>query len=346
MGNLVVSRPDPAISVLLPVFDAECTLEQAAASILAQDETDLELVVVDDGSTDGTPAVLRSLARQDARVRVESMAHGGIVAALSRGLARCRGRYIARMDADDVSYPGRLQAQRRHLDRHPGVGLVSCRVDFGGEGGGDRGYAHHVAWTNTVLTREAISLGRFIESPLAHPSVMFRSELVEAYGGYREGPFPEDYDLWLRWLEQGVVMEKFPETLLRWNDPADRLSRIDPRCSVEAFYRCKTGYLARWLGRENPHHPEVVVWGGGRTTRKRAALLEDHGVRITAYVDVDPRKIGQRIGGKPVLAPDQLPLPGRVFVLPYVGSWDAREKITAWLDARGYRAGSDYICAA
>ena len=341
-----MARPAPALSVVLPVFNAETTLEDAARSILGQDERDVELVLVDDGSTDGTAALADALAGRDDRLRVETLPHAGIVGALNHGLAVSRGRYIARMDADDVSYPGRLGAQRSYLDRHPDVGLVACRVDFGSEGRCDEGYARHVAWTNGLLSHEDISLNRFVESPLAHPSVMYRRSLVEHLGGYREGPFPEDYELWLRWLEQGVIMHKLPESLVRWTDRAGRLSRVDPRCSTEAFYRCKTDYLARWLARENACHPDVAVWGAGRTARKRAALLEAHGIRIAAYVDIDPAKIGQVVNDKPVLGPEQLAGPGSVFVLPYVGSWDAREQITAWLDAHGYRAGRHYICAA
>lgn len=341
-----MDRPPPAITVVLPAFNAQATLDRAVVSILAQDEEDFELLLVDDGSTDATSTIAHALAARDRRVRVLRIEHAGIVAALRHGLARSRGRYIARMDADDISYPGRLRAQRAHLEQHPEVGLVACCVDFGSEGRWDEGYARHVAWTNRLQTHEEIAINRFIESPLAHPSVMYRRDLVERLGGYREGPFPEDYDLWLRWLDGGVVMMKLPEALVRWNDRADRLSRIDPRCSTEAFYRCKTVYLARWLQRANPLHPDVVVWGAGRTTRKRAALLGEHGVRITAYVDIDPNKVGQEIDGKPVLAPDQLAGPGRAFVLPYVGSWDARERITTWLEAHGYHAGRNYICAA
>jgi glycosyltransferase involved in cell wall biosynthesis len=342
---LTVSRPAPPISVVLPAYNAEATLEQAVGSVLNQHEGDFELVLVDDGSTDRTAEAARALADRDRRLRLELQPHRGIVAALNHGLSRSRGELIARMDADDVSYPDRLGAQRRYLCGHPEAGLVACRVDFGGEGDRDRGYARHVAWTNTLTTHDQIALNRFVESPVAHPSVMFRRALL-AFGGYREGPFPEDYELWLRWLELGVRMAKLPDTLLRWNDPPERLSRSDPRCSIEAFYACKTGYLARWLAAHNPHHPEVTVWGAGRTSRKRAALLGAHGIRIVAFLDIDPAKVGQTIEGRPVLAPEALGLPDEQFVLPYVGSWNARETIEAWLQKQGFVAGRHYICAA
>jgi hypothetical protein len=141
-------------------------------------------------------------------------------------------------------------------------------------------------------------------------------------------------------------MAKVPETLVVWNDPPGRLSRTDSRYSPMAFYETKAEYLARWLARRNPRHPDIVLWGAGRESRRRAGCLVGHGIRITAYVDIDPRKIGQCIQGCPVIGPDQLPPPGEVFVVSYVGSRGAREAIRQSLVAKSYREGRDFILAA
>jgi hypothetical protein len=251
------------------------------------------------------------------------------------------------MDADDESHPERLALQRRHLVARPDLGLVAGRVAFGGNARVSAGFARYVAWSNTLVTHEEIAGARFVESPIVHPSVMFRRELAERLGGYIEGDFPEDYELWLRWLEAGVRMEKRPEVLLVWNDRPARLSRTDHRYALDGMYRLKARYLGRWLARHNPHHPQVVVWGAGRETRRRAEHLEREGVRIAAWVDIDPGKIGRRDpASRPVLAPHQLPGPGRCFVLAYVASRGAREAIGEALDARGYARGVDYLAAA
>jgi hypothetical protein len=244
-----------------------------------------------------------------------------------------------------VCLPERLARQRQHLEARPDLGLVACRVQFGGDRAAAAGYARHVDWTNGLLSHEAIALARFVESPLAHPSVMFRRELPERLGGYREGDFPEDYELWLRWLEGGVRMEKLAEPLLIWRDRPTRLSRRDPRYAPEAFHRVKARYLARWLARHNAHHPRVVVWGAGRVTRRRARLLLDEGVEIAAYVDIDPRKIGRAIESRPVMAPAALPAPGACFVVAGVATVRAREQIERALIAAGHRAGRDYVLA-
>jgi hypothetical protein len=152
--------------------------------------------------------------------------------------------------------------------------------------------------------------------------------------------------MWLRWLEGGARMEKLPEPLLVWNDAPGRLSRTDPRYSTEALHRVKAAYLARWLAAHNAHHPRIVLWGAGRVTRRRADLLLAEGVEIESYVDVDPRKIGRTIGGRPVTGPGGLPAPGTCFVVSYVASVNARDQIDDALQTAGYRAGLDYVLAA
>ncbi|MBI1735340.1 MAG: glycosyltransferase [Candidatus Rokubacteria bacterium] len=336
----------PAVSVVMPVRDAAPTLGAALDSIRAQTMTDWELVVVDDGSLDDTGAFVSALAKRDARIRVAVAPYPGIVHALTAGLAAARAPLIARMDADDVALPERLARQRGHLEARPSVGLVASRVLFEGDAVLGAGYARHVDWTNTLLTHDQIRLGAFVESPFAHPSVMFRRALVEGLGGYVHADGPEDYELWLRWLDAGVRMEKLPETLLRWRDSPRRLSRVDPRYDAQAFDRVRARYLARWLAEHNPHHPGVVVWGAGRTSRRRARALAAHGVIVNGWIDIDPRKIGRRPGQTPVVAPGELPPPGRCFVVSYVGSHDARDLIDARLRGLGYRAGEHYLLAA
>jgi glycosyltransferase involved in cell wall biosynthesis len=336
----------PAVSVLLPVRDGGATIDACVESIRTQTDPGWELIAVDDGSQDDSLARLRAHAATDARIHVIATAPRGLVTALNTGLDHARGRFIARMDADDVARPERLARQRQHLESHPLLGLVATRVVFDGDRNSGAGYARYVDWTNEVLTHEQIRLASFVESPFAHPSVMFRADVAERCGRYADGVFPEDYELWLRWLDAGVRMEKLPDALLVWRDSPARLSRRDPRYAAEAFDELRTHYLARWLAGANPHHPDIVIWGAGRVSRRRAARLRAHGVRVTGWVDIDPRKIGRAHGGAEVVAPDALPAPGRCFVVSCVGSHDARDLIAGHLARRGYRPGTDYILAA
>ena len=336
----------PRVSVLLPARNEERFLEQAVESILRQTEPNFELIVVDDGSTDDSREIIERLAASDRRIKLIRQPLTGIVAALNRGMREASGSYLARMDADDLAHPKRLELQAHYLDRHPRIGLVGSRVEYLGDARSNRGLAVFVEWSNSLVAPRDIELYRFVETPFVHPSVMLRRELTERFGGYRDGPFPEDYELWLRWLESGVRMAKLEQTLLSWRDRPDRLTRTDSRYSVEAFYRTKAPYIYRWLEKHNPHHPAVIVWGSGRTTRQRLRFLTDLGVSVEAYVDIDPRKIGYRIEGARVIIPDELPAPGACFVLQWVASRGARAEIEAELASRGFRLGRDYLpCA-
>jgi hypothetical protein len=191
---------------------------------------------------------------------------------------------------------------------------------------------------------------------VVNPSVMFRRPLVAQHGGCRDGDFPEDYEMWLRWLDAGVRMAKVPRVLLTWHDAPTRLTRTDGRYAPENFFRMKAEWIAREVDRalrarssratERPAH--LYVWGAGRHTRKRAAHLERHGVTIAGYVDVDVKKTGRGIGGTglQVLAPTELPPPGEIFVLGYVSSRGARDCNRTQLRARGYVEGRDFLMCA
>ncbi|MBL62014.1 MAG: glycosyl transferase family 2 [Opitutae bacterium] len=342
-----MSKASPRISIVLPFRDAATFLADAVESILKQSDVDLELLAIDDGSIDAGPVIVRDFGQRDTRVRCLSTGGDGIVAALNLGLAKAKAPYLARMDADDFSHPNRLERQIEFLDAHPEIGLVASRIEHWTPDEESRpGYAAYVEWTNGLLLPEDLARSRFVESPFAHPSVVFRKELVEKFGGYREGPFPEDYELWLRWMESGVRMQKLPQVLLRWRDHDQRLSRRDQRYSVDAFYEMKLVYLKRWLAGNNPFHPQVKIWGAGRTTRARVAFLEREGVQVAGYYDVDPRKIGEPRKGLTVRPIEEIPPPGEEFIVAMVGARGGREKIAAYLANRGHREGVDFILAA
>lgn len=344
-------HPPPRVSVVLPVWNAAATLGEAIRSITEQTLREWELIVVDDGSDDGSLELARRAERDDPRVRVVQVERGGIVAALAQGTAAARSRYLARMDADDWCEPARLERQVAFLDAHPEVGLVSCLVRFGGRLDLAAGYALHVDWLNSIVSAEDIARERFVESPFAHPSVCFRTSLLHQHGGYRQGDFPEDYELWLRWLEAGVKMVKVPQVLLEWRDHPHRLSRSDRRYSPEAFFRVKAPFIVAQLQRTFAHQgaPRAVwIWGAGRPTRKRADWLKAAGIELAGYIDIDPRKTGRVLGqsGARVVSADTLPLREHAFVLVYVANRGARALIRSRLVDAGYEEGRDFLVCA
>lgn len=312
-------------------------------SIIQQELTDFEVVAVDDGSTDGTRDILTQWAGSDKRVNLVLQAHQGIVEALNAGLRNCQGEYIARMDADDISHPKRFAKQVAFLDQHPGEALVSCRVRGYPPGEMRQGFSIYLDWQNSLLSDEAIRREIFVESPLAHPSVMLRRDSLMEMDGYQEHGWPEDYDLWLRMYLAGKRFAKLPEYLLDWREHPARLTRRDSRYSLENFLRLKAHYLVRGplTGRDS-----VIVWGAGMIGRRLSKHLKRQGAPLEAFVDVDPGKIGHTLRGLPIFAPGDLPAWWRSssnpVVLAAVGARGARKLIRQHLTGSGLVEAQDW----
>jgi hypothetical protein len=243
------------------------------------------------------------------------------------------------MDADDRAYPNRLRLQSEFLDSHSEYGAVAGLVKHVGDPNTTGGFRRFVEWSNSVVTYEEIYNRRFIEAPIVNPTAMWRRKTMDLYGLYRSGDFPEDYEMWLRWLDQGVKISKIPEIILDWHDSEGRLTRNDPIYSDKAFYEIKSTFLAKWLSENNPYHPDVWVWGASRISRRRARILEQLGIRIAMYIDTKKSRQLE----KEIVYYKDIPESGQGFILTYIRQMDNREKIQAFLENRGYSEGSDYL---
>ncbi|HHQ48462.1 MAG TPA: glycosyltransferase, partial [Acidobacteria bacterium] len=294
----------PAVSILLPVRDAGAWLGQCRASLERQRVADHEIVAVNDGSTDGSAELLDAWARADRRVRVLSPGRVGLVAALNLGLAACQAEIVARIDADDVAHPRWLERCLERFGADPAAAVVSCRVRFFPRSRLGRGFVLYERWLNGLVEHGEMERERFVESPLPHPGTLYRRHTVLHMGGYREGEWPEDHELWLRLFEAGVRFAKVPEPLLFQREHGARLTRTDPRYGTRAFLRLKARYLVRGpLAGGRP----AVLWGAGPTGRRLASELAGNGALLEAFVDIDPRKIGRRVRDLPVLPPESVP---------------------------------------
>ena len=335
----------PLISVLLPVRDAGAYLKECMASLDRQTLEDFEVVAVNDGSTDGSAEALDGWAARDPRVGVVHREHEGLVATLNAGLELCRAPFVARMDADDISHPRRFELQIAEMEDLPWVGTVSCLVRHFPWNGVGEGYRIYEGWLNSLSTPEAIGRERFVESPVAHPSVLVRREAYDLVGGYHDTEWAEDYDLWLRLLEARVSVSKVDRYLYFWREHPERLTRVDGRYSVENFLRCKAKYL---LSGPLADCERVVVWGAGQTGRRLSKHLLRGGAPIEAFVDIDPEKIGGTLRERPIIDPDDLSMlmGSETIVLAAVGSRGARELIRGRLNAIGLREGREYWCVA
>jgi len=331
-----------AISILLPFYNARSTLPACLRSIQEQTLENWELVAVDDDSSDGSREWLQQFARRDTRIRLISNPGKGLVSALNHGLQHCSSELVARMDADDIMRPRRLEMQLAHFQGSPALTLSATQARLFPENLIRAGYREYMRWQNLCCSPTDIANQIYIESPFAHPTVCFRKAAVEGIGGYRDGMFPEDYDLWLRIFHSGHVMEKINQVLLDWRESPGRLSRTDPRCSRESFDRLKAKYLAR-DPRFLEHRDNFVIWGAGRKTRRRCCHLLDQGFQPRAWVDIDPAKIGNTLQGVPVVGMQWLRHNPASFVLIYVTNHGARDEIAAALTAMGFSWGKGFL---
>lgn len=197
----------PRVSVVTTVYNGEPYVDRAIPGILAQTFDDFEYILVDDGSTDRTPEILRELAGRDARVRVFSPGRMGVAAAANYGIAQARGEYIARQDFDDRSYPDRLRLQVELLDAHPEVGVVGGYYVLVDENRGER----YVRMGPTEHPAILSSMARSI--PFAQTLVAFRRQVWAEAGGYPDVADLEDLLLWLKVAKLGWHFGNVPELL-------------------------------------------------------------------------------------------------------------------------------------
>ncbi|MEC4749589.1 glycosyltransferase [Methylomicrobium sp. Wu6] len=187
----------PIVSVVMSVFNGDSFLREAVESILNQSFREFEFTIIDDGSTDSSSAILDSYQRNDPRVRVYHQENRGLVESLNRGCGLARGKYIARMDADDISFKNRLLWQVEFMERHPEVGVLGGATEIINATG-----KLLTPDTNVVDDYEIKSGLLRGECPLVHPTVLMRTDVYLSVGGYRKVAVDaEDFDLWLRFAE-------------------------------------------------------------------------------------------------------------------------------------------------
>jgi glycosyltransferase involved in cell wall biosynthesis len=323
----------------MPVYNAANTLPYALRSLSNQSFINFEVIAVDDGSVDGSLAVLEEAASRDVRIKPVPIKRSGIVGALNSGLKLAKGEFIARMDADDVCHPKRLELQHGFMRDDPACALTGSRARVFPRSGLKDGMLHYESWLNSVVTGEDIWRDLFVESPFPHPSVMFRKADAISLGGYRCMGWPEDYDLWLRFAQAGMGMAKLPETLLFWREGETRLSRNHGMYSAENFRRLKAHFLWHWRLKEVR---DLQLWGAGRDGKTWAKLLMKTGFNVVQFIDIDKKKVGGRAcGGIPVVWPSDI-IKG-LPILCAVGIKGARDQIRDYLLADGYREPEEFF---
>jgi glycosyltransferase involved in cell wall biosynthesis len=282
--------PGPRVSVIIPVFNGERYLVEAVQSTLRQTYADFECLIIDDGSTDRTPSILYELSLRDTRVRPIRIAHGGIVEALNAGLQEARGELIARMDADDICHPDRLEKQVRYLDEHPDCVVVGSKVML-------------VDPLNSTLWEIPVKHDHDgIETELLrgngwaifHPTAVIRKQAILDVGGYRvEYQWSEDLDLFLRLGEIGRLAN-LQEPLLRYRQHFSSVNKIkmeiqkrrSEQLLIEAYRRRGLQPPARFeidLGPNLSRYNQVLAWGNHALVSRNLPAARRHALTALRY---------------------------------------------------------------
>jgi len=286
----------PAISVLMPVYNAEKYIEAAVDSIIGQTFTDFEFIIINDGSTDGTLGLLERYAEKDPRIRLISRENKGLVASLNEGIALTTTPLIARMDADDISLSSRLAIQKAYMDNNPDVnciGGISRVIDSQGR--------FLINTDTTFGSKKVEEMALSGRTPITHPTAMMRTDSLRLVGGYKEQNFPaEDLALWLELSEIGEI-NNIEDVLLEYriHDASistmfheDQLDKIREICTSACKKRGMEVEFKATVGRPGVTRKskfEVVLrhgwWAFGSKQWRTSAIYAVKAISIMPFLD-------------------------------------------------------------
>jgi glycosyltransferase involved in cell wall biosynthesis len=257
---------DPLVSVVMAVHNGGQFLREAVDSILGQTFKDFEFILMDDGSTDSTPSLLAEYQNADARIRVKRFDQNqGLTHCLNAGIQMARGKYLARMDADDISLPQRFERQVRYLDEHPQVAALGCGFTLMDEAG--------TPLKDYIFSSrpEVLRWNLLFFNPISHPGAMIRSSIMRELGGYDPQLMrAQDYDLWWRMSFIGRL-GNLQDILLLLRQHGGRVTNKHQDQQTDSARSIRKKYLTIALGRDVPESVLDTI-KGKRTTARSAAM--------------------------------------------------------------------------
>lgn len=242
----------PVISVILPVYNGQDYLKAAIESVLSQSYRDFELIIIDDGSSDSSAAIIEKLS--DPRVRSFRQSNKGLPATLNRGISLARGKYIARQDQDDVCLPFRFEGQVNFLDANPNVGMVGTGAEIWVGNERTSRLLQHPA------DNESLKFGLLFDNHFVHSSIMIRRSVFDDVGCYAEDLSrqpPEDYELWSRVMRK-YQLSNLPDVLMAYREVEGSMSRTGVNPFLPNLIKISAENIA-WASGCTADAPEVVA---------------------------------------------------------------------------------------
>jgi glycosyltransferase involved in cell wall biosynthesis len=232
----------PLVSIILPAYNCEKYIAAAVSSILQQVYDNFELIVVNDGSTDNTSSILSSISDQRLRI-LNNERNQGLIFSLNRAIDESKGEFIARMDADDIATNDRIEKQVHWLLHHPDTAAVATCIRIIDENGNEKG-----DWPLDRRTCTASGIRKVMpkENCVAHPTIMTRTSVLKQYKYSEQQHNIEDYDLWLRMLADGLIIDKVPQPLLYYREHSASVTSkfLRKKNPFLKNYHCKKRFLS------------------------------------------------------------------------------------------------------
>lgn len=322
----------------MPVKNAALFLNETLASLQNQDYEHWELLAVNDHSTDNSWTLLQQAAALDPRIKLWPNPTKGILPALQWAFAQSKGRFVGRLDADDLLPPQRLSLMTSALSQKKSKTVVTGKVQYFGASPISSGYQKYETWLNQNL--QSVNPWRQVyrECLVASPNwLMYRSALIEI-GGFTGLVYPEDYDLVFRWYQCGFTLHGLPEITLLWREHPARTSRHSEHYQQAAFFKLK---LMRFLALKQPID-NLVVWGTTVKGKLTAQILLAQKVPFR-WMCLQPEKHAQGLMGKTILDFKELAqLPKAKVLLAVYPPLQQRLKIEVYLNHLQLFEGADW----
>ena len=329
----------PLVSILTPFKNTESYLDECLQSILKQTYENWELLIVDDGSTDSSYNLVETYTKKDGRIKLLKNDGYGIIDALQMAFKNSKGKFITRMDSDDIMAANKLEILSKNLlehgEKHVAVGLVK----YFSEHGVGPGYKSYEDWLNN-LTRTGNNYSEiYKECVVPSPCWMvYKSDLI-ACDAFNPNIYPEDYDLTFRFYKSGYKCVPNNDVLHYWRDYSTRTSRTHKHYAQNHFMAIKA---LHFFDIDYNCNKSLVVWGAGTKGKVMAKILIDRGIPFKWICD-NPNKIGKKIYGKTMLSFNELKHIENPQSLITVANQTAQKEIRDYFTKLNLEPLKDYI---
>lgn len=329
----------PKLSIITPVKNAAPWLAECIESCLKQSFTDWEWIFVDDHSSDNSYTLVSAFAEMDARIQIHKNHGEGIIKALSKALELARGRYVTRMDADDIMPEDRLRLLVNALENSPAQTVVTGLVAYFPKKGLSEGYKVYENWLNEISLKQTFWHNIYRECVIASPNWMMRMADLQAVGGFKNLNYPEDYDLVLRWYAAGFRIKGIPQLTLYWREHSLRTSRNSELYSQQQFFKLK---LQHFLQLDYSPARHLILWGTGVKAKLTATILLQKQVQFI-WMDLKPHLYPKGLLEQPILPFTQVEqMSNYNLLLAVYPPPEELKKLNNYLEQLQLTAGQDY----